>query len=159
MPVTLGRLLKIRRLLEDSSRAELERRVVFAARIERARERDKAAILRSREQALAAIIEEDNSVQEQADRRTLEWSDAENAAARRQQLRTMADAAENRVIEAQVAFLSRRTERRQLESVLDAELERQKREQERRAQRLLDDWFSGKQVRQRGNPRHNKSQS
>lgn len=159
MPVSLGRLLKIRRLLEDSSRAELERRVVFAARIERARERDKAAILRSREQALAAIIDEDNSVQEQADRRTLEWSDAENAAARRQQLRTMADAAENRVIEAQVAFLSRRTERRQLESVLDAELERQKREQERRAQRLLDDWFSSKQVRQRGTRRHNKSQS
>lgn len=159
MSVTLGRLLKIRRLLEDSSRAELERRVGFAARVERARERDKAAILRSREQALAVIIDEDNSVQEQADRRTLEWSNAENAAARRQQLRTMADAAENRVIEAQVAFLARRTERRQLESVLDAELERKKREQERRGQRLLDDWFSNKQVRQRGNPRHNKSQS
>ena len=159
MPVTLGRLLKIRRLLEDSSRAELERRVVFAARIERAGQRDKAAILRSRELALAAIIDEDNSVQEQADRRTLEWSDAEKAAARRQQLRTMADAAENRVVEAQVAFLSRRTERRQLECVLDAELERQKREQERRAQRLLDDWFSSKQVRQRGTPRHNKSRS
>lgn len=158
MPAALGRLLKIRRLLEDSTRVELERRVVFAARVERARERDQASIFRIREQALAAIIDEHNP-QESADRRTLEWSDAENATIRRQQLRTIAETAESRVVEARAAFLARRTERRQLESVLDAELELQKRELDRRAQRNLDDWFSLKQVRQKGNSRHNESQS
>ena len=46
-----------------------------------------------------------------------------------------------------VVFFERRKERRQVQSVLEAEQDRLRTEQERRMQRELDDWFGMKQIR------------
>lgn len=159
MPASLARLLKVRRVLEESSRMELERRVALGARIQHSEEREKAVLLQSRENALAAVIEGSGSVQDSKDRRVIEWANVESAMARRQQLRAMADATETLVIEARATFLQRRRERRQLESVLDAEQAIRRTEKDRRDQRDMDDWFSLKQVRQRRTRSANNLQS
>lgn len=149
MSASLNRLLKIRRLVEESSRMELEQRVALATRIEHAQERERAAAHHSREEATKAVLDEGVSAQERANRRNMEWANAEAATARRQPLRAMAEGARLRVMDARSAFLERRTERRQVESVLNAEQARWRTDQERRIQRDLDDWFGSKQVRQR----------
>lgn len=151
MSVPLARLLTIRRVLEESSRMELERCVALAARIERAQEREKLTMRQSLEEVLTTVVDESNLLWEQTDRRTMGWLNAENAAARWGQLRTVAEATANQVVEARAAFLERRTERRQVESVLTSQQELRRIEQERRTQRELDDWFSLKQVKRRRN--------
>lgn len=147
MAAALARLLKLRTLLEESSRMELERRAALAARVERAQLRERESIRESREQALAKICE-DGSAHEQAEQRTTEWMNAESAAWRDQQLEPLAQASARKVALGREEFFERRKERQQVESVLDAEKARLREEQERRTQRELDDWFGMKQARQ-----------
>jgi hypothetical protein len=147
MPAPLARLLKLRRLLEESSRMELERRAALAARIDRAQEHERQTVCESREQALAKICE-DGAATEQAQRRTAEWMNADSATRREQQLASLARITEGRVAEARAELFERRKDRRQVESVLDTEQARVQREHERRTQRELDDWFGMKQIRQ-----------
>lgn len=147
MPAPLVRLLKLRRLLEESSRMELERRAALAARIGGAQERERQTIRESRGRALAEICG-NGPAQEQAQRRTAEWASAESAARRGQQLEALAYAAESRVAEAREAFFGHRKERLQVQSVLEAEQARIRIEQDRRMQRELDDWFGMKQIRE-----------
>jgi hypothetical protein len=148
MPGALARLLRLRLLLEESSRMELERRAALSARIDRAQGFEKQAIHASREHALKKICEDGPAV-DQALQRTTDWSNAESAAWRRQQLQPLAAATARSVAEGREEFLERHKERRQVESVLDAERARLQVEQERRAQRDLDDWFGIKQIRER----------
>lgn len=146
MSASLGRLLKIRSVVEESSRLELQRRAALAARIDGAQQRERASIRESRRQAIGKICE-DGAAAEQTQQRTMEWSSAESAAWREQQLQPLAEAAARRVLEGRADFFERRKERQQVESVLDAERERRRSEQERRTQRELDDWFGMKQAR------------
>lgn len=148
MAAPLARLLKLRFLVEESSRMELQRRVALAARIESVQQRERESIRESRERALNEICA-DGSATEQAQQRTTEWSNAEAAAWREQQLEPLAQATARRVAEGREEFFERRKERRQVESVLDAQQARKRTEQERRTQRDLDDWFGMKQARQR----------
>lgn len=126
---------------------ELERRAALASRIERARQKERENIRESFEQANRAIGE--CAAAEQAQRRTAEWMNAESAAWREHQLRPLAMATDQRVVEARSEFLERRKERRQVESVIDSERVRLGIERERRIQRELDDWFGTKRTRQR----------
>lgn len=144
----LARLLKLRFLVEESSRMELQHRVALAARIESIQQRERESIRESRERALNKICADDPAI-EQAEQRTTEWSNAESAAWREEQLKPLAQAAARRVAESREEFFERRKERRQVESVLDAQRARLRTEQERRTQRDLDDWFGMKQARQR----------
>ncbi|MGH9586255.1 MAG: hypothetical protein ACRD3F_04850 [Acidobacteriaceae bacterium] len=151
MAASISRLLKVRRLLEESARLELERRVALADRIERAEECELTNMHESRERAVAAIVDEGDSEQQQSYLRHAEWANADRSAVRRQMLRAMGEATESRVIEARMAFLERRTERRQVKSVLEAGEARARYEQERRIQRDLDDWFGVKQFQRKRN--------
>jgi len=126
---------------------ELERRAALAARIDGVQQLERQTIRESRRLALKTICE-DGLTREQAQQRTTEWSNAENAARREQQLAPLALATAHRVAEGREEFFERRKERRQVESVLEAERARLRIEQERRAQRELDDWFGMKQIRQ-----------
>jgi hypothetical protein len=145
----LLRLLRLRSLLEDASRMEVERRAALAARIDSAQKRERECLRSSREQALRNICE-DISAPEQARHRTAEWMSAESAAWREQQLQPLAQAAQRRVAEARENFFEHRKERQQVESVLETQRARLRVEQERRIQRELDDWFGMNQLRQRG---------
>jgi hypothetical protein len=126
---------------------ELERRASLAARIDHAQRRERESIRDSRAQALRKICE-DGPALEQAQQRTTEWSNAESAAGREQQLEPVAQATARRVVQGREEFLERRKERQQVESVLEAEKARLRSEQDRRTQRDLDDWFGVKHVRQ-----------
>jgi hypothetical protein len=140
--------MRLRSLFEESSRMEVERRAALAARIDSAQQQERESIRDSRRRALNAICE-NGPAAGQAQQRTTEWSNAETAAWREQQLRPLAQAAARRVAEGRDEFLERRKERRQVESVLNSEKARTAAEQERRSQRELDDWFGLKQIRQR----------
>jgi hypothetical protein len=147
MSASLTRLLRLRSLLEDSTRMELERRAAFAARVDGAQQRERQSIRDSRQLALRAICEDGPA--EQAHARSTEWTSAEAAAWREQQLAPLAEAASRRVAEGRGEFFDRRKERQQVESILDAENTRLLIESERRTQRELDDWFAMKLIRQR----------
>jgi hypothetical protein len=144
----LARLLKLRYLLEESSRMELERRAALAARVEEMREGERARIRAGRERVLESICGT-GSEDERLRLRSMEWRSAEDAARREQQLGPVAEAVARRVEEGREEFLERRKERLQVEKVLEEEQERLREEQERRTQRDLDDWFGMKQVRER----------
>ena len=126
---------------------ELERRAAFAARVEGAQQRERQNIRNSREMALEAICAD--SPAEQARQRSTEWTSAEAAAWRERQLASLAEAASRRVEEGREELSERRKERRQVESVLDAETARLRADTERRVQRELDDWFAMKLIWQR----------
>lgn len=146
MAGSLARLLKIRYLLEESSRIELERRAALAARVEEVRAGERARIRAGRERALQSICgagPEDDQLRQRA----LEWRGAENALLREQQLAPISVAAARQVEEGREEFLERRKERRQVEKVLESEQNRARTEQDRKAQRDLDDWFGMKQAR------------
>ena len=142
----LLRLLRLRSLLEDASRMDVERRVALAARIDGAQERERKTIRGSREQVLRKISED---AHEQAQHRTAEWMNVESAIWREQQLQQLAQAAQRRVVESREEFLERRKERQQVQSVLEQQRERLRVEQERRVQREIDDWFGMSKVRKR----------
>lgn len=147
MPASLARLFRLRLLLEESSRTEVERRTAFAALIESARQREREGARDNRARALRLICETVADAEQDARQRTLEWSNAEAALWRERQLQPLAQAAARRLAEQRDEFLARRRERWQVESILDAEKMRAKSEQERRTQRDLDDWFSAKQIK------------
>ena len=127
---------------------ELEARAALAARIESIQRRERESARESRERALATVGGSGFSPQ-QAEQRTMEWMNAESAMARERQLEPLARVAAERVAEGREQYFARRTERRQVESVLEAERARLRVEQERRVQRDLDDWFGMKLIRER----------
>lgn len=148
MSAALARLLNLRWLVEESSRMELEARAALAARIDSVQRRERESARESRERAVATIAAP-GSAAEQAAERTMEWMNAESALGRERQLEPLARAAAERVAEEREEYFARRKERRQVESVLEAERARLRVEQERRAQRDLDDWFGMKLIRER----------
>lgn len=158
MSTPLTRLLRLRSLLEESSRTDLERCAALAASIERAQQREHHISRESREQALDNICQ-GGPAADQAEKRTIEWTNTESATWREQQLQPLAVAAVRRVAERRAEFLERRKERRQVETIIDAEGARRRTEQERRAQRELDDWFGMKQTRRRRQSKRSPSQS
>lgn len=127
---------------------ELERQAALAAKIDRAREREERRIDDSRRNVVREAGAS-RSAEEQAHLRTEEWSEAAIAALRAQALRPLAEAVSRRVTESRVEFLERRKERRQVEEILKEVEEKLAEERKRRAQRELDDWFSGKMLRRR----------
>lgn len=146
MRAPLERLLKLRALVEETSRMELEQRAALAARVGRAQERERKTIRESRAEVVKTVSI-DSEVEEQVEQRTIEWSNAESAAWRERQLEPLAKAAARRVEEGRAEFFEKRKERRQVESVVEVQRERLRVEQDRRTQRNLDDWFGMKQIR------------
>lgn len=157
MSTPLARLLKLRRMLEESSRMELGGRAALAARIDQLQERERESARESRERALTTIGER-CSGPGQGEQRTMEWMSAENALRRERQLEPLAVAAAQRVAEGREEFFARHKERMQVESVLDAERARLRIERERRNQRELDDWFGMRRIRKRWKSREPGSQ-
>lgn len=142
----MERLLKLRALVEESSKLELERRAALAARIDRAQERERASMRESRGEVVKTVSENGEAA-EQSRERTLGWWNVESAAWRERQLHPLAQATARKVEEGRAEFFERRKERRQVESVLEAQRGRERVERDRRAQRDLDDWFGMKQIR------------
>jgi hypothetical protein len=144
----LKRLLRLRLLVEETNRMELEGRAALAVRIDGERQRELRTAREGRALAVASICDESGAA-EQAARRSAEWQAVESALAREEKLGELAQAVERRVVESRAEFFERRKERQQVGSVLTTAEEQMRIEQERKLQRELDDWFGMKQSRVR----------
>ena len=158
MSRTLGRLLHLRALLEEVSRAELERRLRHQSRIEEAQHRERMISLQLRNKNLALLLhgreaaaaEGGSSLQpEQSDLRIFAESDRRASDERRDRLVNIAVEGSTQAQKAQREFLMRRNETQTLETLIRNKKAQMELEQNRRDQQRLDDWFAGKHSQDR----------
>jgi hypothetical protein len=160
----LARVLRLRALLEEVSRIELEKAAWESLRIERARERENEMAQAAKREAFSLMAEADRQAknEEGGDKANREFTRpvtneglilAEAAVDMamwcERRLEPMAHAAMRRVEAGREEFFLKRKERQQVEAVLQDQAARCKVEQERRQQRILDDWFATKHDRSR----------
>jgi hypothetical protein len=136
MKHSLTRLLRLRALLEDVRRVELEARLQELAQIEGAKTRSKNIGGAMRQQAFLGIVQAQLAERVEA-QAVGEWVEREqgifeNARAKKA----------NEVSDAKMVYLERRKEKRQVESVIEARISARAIEQTRREQHALDDWFA-----------------
>jgi len=155
MAIVLKRLLRIRSLLEEASRADLERRVIESARVEAAVRRQEDAVRRLRGEGLAPLLASGGSnvapsraeTEGQSRNRYLAEKELRASQPVRERLEWMAKQEARRMLASREEFLARRKERRQVELLLQAENQRRRVEEARRDQRTLDDWFAAGRTR------------
>lgn len=132
----LTRLLRLRSLLEDVSRIELEARLQEQAQIEHALTHSQEFARAMRQRRFAGI----------AQARSAEWQEAEAVGewvAREEGIFEKASQSKTSEVNAAKAeYLERRKERHQVGSVIEARAAADAIERARREQRELDDWFN-----------------
>jgi hypothetical protein len=155
---TLGRLLHLRALLEEVSRAELERRLRHRSRIEEAQHREQMISLQLRNKSLALLLDSGEAASakggsrlqpEQSDLRIFAESDRRASDERRDRLVSIAVEGSIQAQKAQREFLMRRDETQTLETLIRNKKAQMELEQNRRDQQRLDDWFAGKHSQDR----------
>ena len=132
----LDRLLRLRALLEDIGRMELEMRLQELGQIERALTQRIADRKTLREQSFVGFAHADNAIWTEAEVMH-EWSESEQG--------ILARAHQKKLVEvgsAEESYLEHRKERRQVERVIEDHAATATTEQNRRRQRELDDWFA-----------------
>lgn len=141
----LDRLLRIRQSLEHVAQLELQRNAQEIRRVELAAERHGRLALAARSNALASLEAEDVQAPEwllaAADTEMLRWKRARLGkliATRRPALEAVRG-----------EMLTRRLERRQVETLITANETAREKKQHRREQDLVDDWFRSRAVRNR----------
>lgn len=158
MSKTFQRILRLRALLEEQSRVQLERHAQRAAQIERSIAQENALSAGGRRELFSII----SGVAPQGERtpenvslispdakegRSLAKTSQELAGMRKKKLQQLAKIEERRIAELSLVFHARRKERRQVETVLDHEAMRAEIARQRAEQRNLDDWFAMREVR------------
>jgi hypothetical protein len=138
----LERLLRLRTLLEDVSRVELEAHLQELAQVEGALTCLQETERTMRRQSFASIAEARRAQRLEAEALS-EWAGHERGFLERTREKKAAE-----VDTAKAAYLERRMESRQAGSVIEAGHAVAEMEQGRREQRELDDWFG--QRKQRG---------
>ena len=146
----LGRLLRVRRLMEEMSRAEFARQraeqAELEARSERARERSRALRGEART-ALARVAELPDAVPG-VWRRYLD--DSENSAGEAERWDRAAQQVSARAEEAKRRYMEDRRSRMQAEILMRERAAAERVERERREQREIDDWYGmGRRARER----------
>lgn len=143
----LQRVLRVRAVLEELSRLELEERTAAVQRLERAAEQQQQRADAARAQSLGLLFSE------QTDGWQTQIVDAEILAWKRGRLAALALAGQTAREEARQALLARRLDRRQIAALLDAAEEAGARERGRREQHQLDDWFHSRAYRKPHTPK------
>jgi len=140
----LDRLLRVRRLLENLSHLELERKTVEVRQLEERAERQRRLALTARSGTLALL--ESGSAEE-----TPAWlvgvADAEILRWKRARLAARAAARRPAMEAARRELLARRMERRQAETLAAASAAAREKQQRRREQNQVDDWFQSRAAR------------
>jgi flagellar export protein FliJ len=136
MKDTLGRLLRLRSLLEDVSRLELELRLQKLAQIEARLDHLGKNIKADRSRRFIGIMQSDSTLRAETEAliELATWQQ-EMLSGEHQKKTAEADAAK-------AEYLERRKELRQVESVVEARSARNAVARSRAEQRALDDWFS-----------------
>jgi hypothetical protein len=157
---TFRRILRLRALLEEQSRMQLERHVQRAAQIEHAIDGENVLAVTGRRELFSLVSENTpgNESQTQADtaasrnareRRGLANVSQEMAAMRKKKLHALSKVEERRIAEQSLVLHARRKERRQVETVLDQEAMRAEIKRRRTEQRDLDDWYAMSEAQKR----------
>jgi hypothetical protein len=132
----LTRLLRLRSLLEDVSRVELEARLQELAQIERAVVHSQDSARAMRQRSFACVAQHRNADRLEAEA-VGEWVAWEKKIFEKASRSKTAE-----VDAAKATYLERRKERHQVGSVIEAEAAADAIEQGRREQQELDDWFN-----------------
>ncbi len=143
----LDRVLRIRALLEDLSRLDLERRIADTRHLEKAAERERRLALATRAEALRLLGEEESAPTDSwlmriADAEILNWKEG--------RIKILAAEGMNAVQKSREALLARRTERRQVEALLATAERAEEKSQARKEQSRTDDWFQSGSTRESG---------
>jgi flagellar export protein FliJ len=136
---TLERLWRLRELEEEQSRLALEERVQDRDRIVQRLESASRAAVQSRRIFAERLGDPDTAA------RTGALVELEHARRRQAAIRPQFEVAETNVEMGREEFLTRRTARRQLETLLEREHRAAREEIVRRAQQMLDDWYGRRQ--------------
>lgn len=146
MRKNLEGVLRIRGLLEDWARAEMERRMHAVRQLENGADERRGGALAIRGDAVERLRAGESGELWQmdlADAEILEWKS--------ERLRVLAEAEKPAAQAAREAMLERRRERRQAETLVDAAARAEEQERLRREQQQVDDWFQGgRRARERG---------
>lgn len=142
----LDRLLRVRRLMEEMSRAEFAGRRMELAELEQRREAARETALALRGEARAVLERSERSSESQgAEVAPGLWhrylDDSENSAGQAEHWDRAARVAEARAAEAERKFLEERKKRMQAEILVRERATAERLEQQRREQREIDDWF------------------
>lgn len=160
MSRAFSRILRLRTLLEELSRLELERHVQRAAQIERSMTRENTLAAASRREFYSLIargsadersLSEADSAIRPADEtpRELLGVSREVTAMRTAKLQFLSGIEAKSVAERTQEFHLRRKERHQVQTLLEHEATLEKIEQERTDQRELDDWYALREAQKR----------
>ena len=136
----LARLLKLRVLEEELSRAELEAAVAARNRIEMEMSAAEGRRVRGRRTFADALGDVDTA------ERTGGVMEMEQAKLLRLRIQPRLKAADTEAVRQREEFLARRTSRRQVETLIDNQRQQAGIEAGRRAQQMLDDWY-GRRVK------------
>ena len=132
---TLNRLLRLRELKEDQSRMALESAAAVRDQMQGQLQQTLCDQAQGRLDFIAGVMAADLPV------RIAGLLELESATARQNVVRPRLDAAERVMREKREEFLMHRTERLQLDSVVDQAKQLQQAATARRAQQMLDDWY------------------
>jgi len=151
---SLASILRLRSLLEENSRIKLEKSIQHSARIAHAQDGETEIVATSADVAFSALSEEFGASVGMSDPVSQDaWKtaliDGELAHLRKQQLALLSQLIASRVDACHDEFVERRKERLQVETILRHNAVLRAREQERREQRSLDDWFGAMRIRRR----------
>jgi hypothetical protein len=137
----LNRLLRVRRLMEEMSRAEFAARRAEQTELETRREEARGTALALRGEARAAM----SPATAEHDRTPGLWqrylADSEASSVQVEQWDRVARQAAARADEAERKYMEERRSRRQAEILVREKTAVERLEQERREQREIDDWF------------------
>jgi flagellar export protein FliJ len=137
-PGTLERLLRVRRLTEEMSRAEVAQRRRVQAQMESRMSESQAAMGIARQQAWEVLA----SGVDGSGRWRLHCEDSELSREQSEQWRQRARMAGEAASEAEALYLDDRRRRRQVETLLEEKAALAALEESRREQRQFDEWFS-----------------
>lgn len=141
MPKTLRRILRLRELSEETGRAALEAGMRELAQVERVQTAFRDQGCARRKAAYEAVCTGDTEARLLAE---VHWELAEG---RRRGLEPLRQERERQVNRLRQAFLELRRERRQVELLAEARVAAFEREEARREQQRLDEWFQLQSVR------------
>lgn len=132
----LEQLLRIRTLIEERLQRELANRTAELRGLEKAALSDQAQALASRREAFDVLAESG-----QREPWFLRLMDADILEWKSERLRRHAEAERTRAAAAREAMLESRRERLRVDTLVEAARQAENREQARREQQRLDDWF------------------
>lgn len=136
----LRRVLRVRALLEELSKLELERQSGELRRLEKSAEGQRAGSRAARGDALRRLTAGEAEWM-------LEIADAEILAWKSGRLRSQAESRRPEVEAARAAMLERRLERRQVETLVTEAAAAEAVDEGRQEQKRIDDWFQSRDRR------------